>query len=437
MINLFLSCLLFLGTLQVSVFAQTPSMIYNVNRHSVREPRDTSTRESGAQLLSSAYDRLYIKGQHLRQKYPILSQTYKEEEIHVNSSAWQRTIATAHGILSGLYTNLNNNTMNIPVFTNPWEFDYTLYNYDKCPNYDAAWAAFQTTPEWTQQVQKYANLTSYLNGLLTPSQVIKLSNIFSIWDLYWIQRNRPEVGNIAPAIDDYTYNVLTEAATYVETMRYSSRVAGTYHGSTLLAAVKYRMEMFKTGNKVFGHRWISSSEHYATQLSLLAAMGYTVVVSKIIPDYNSVITFELYNKTNTLTFPSGWSVKMRYWDGLPNDNSVAIALGNCVEGQECEVDYNVFWSMYKTKDLKQWCKDCDSTLWMCKGANANTNGTNGTNDNNSSVIVYNDQSQSNVIRNLCIAVVVILSVFASIALTSCIYHKIGYNRVNSMSTNSV
>ena len=417
------------------VYSQPPSMIYNVNRHSVREPRDTSTRESGAQLLSSAYDRLYVKGQHLRQKYPILSATYKEEEIRVNSSAWQRTVSTAHGILAGLYQSLNNVTMQIPVFTHPWEFDYTLYNYDKCPNYDTAWNNFLTSPEWTQKVQKYSNLTSYLNTLLAPSTPIKLSNIFSTWDLYWIQRNRPEVGTITPQIDDYTYNMLTEATTYVETTRYSTRISGTYLGSTLLEAVRYRMEMFKTGNKVFGHKWISSSSHYATQLNLLASMGYTGIVSQRIPDYNSVITFELYNRTNNVLYPSGWSVKMRYWDGLPNDNNIPIALGSCVEGQDCEIDYNTFWSTYKVKDLKQWCQDCGSMLWMCKGANPDTFNTtaNGLN----STYVYNEVMQSDVVRNLVISLLVIMSLFFSLQLTLYTCNKLRYNRVNSRSTNNV
>ena len=61
-------------------FAQAPSMVYLINRHGVREARDTSTHEGGAMLLGSAYDRLYTKGQHLRQQYPsLLSSTYKTD----------------------------------------------------------------------------------------------------------------------------------------------------------------------------------------------------------------------------------------------------------------------------------------------------------------------------------------------------------------------
>ncbi len=346
---------------------QQPSMIYNINRHGVREARDNSPHEGGALLLNSAYDRLYIKGQHLRQMYPnLLSSTYKTDEIRVNSSSWERTISTAHGILAGLY-NIND-TRAIPVYSNPWEFDYTLYNYDKCPNYDAAWEAFKKTDEWNQKVIKYSNLTSYLNNLLQPKKTITLSNIFSTWDLYWIQQNRPEVGQLSTPIDAYTYGILTEAANWVETTKSSARISGNLLGSTLLAAINYRMEMFKNKNPTFGHKWVSSSAHYATQLNLLASLGYTGIVSQSIPDYNSVITFELYNKTGNVNFPSGWSVKIRYWDGVIS-NSIPIALGNCVEGQECEIDYSTFWSTYKTKNLQQWCQDCGSNLWMCKGAN--------------------------------------------------------------------
>lgn len=345
-----------------------PSMIFNLNRHGVREPRDTSVHEGGALLLNSAYDRLYTKGQHLRQVYPnLLSSVYKTDEIRVNSSAWERTINTAYGILAGLYS--TNDTRTIPVYSNPWEFDYTLYNYDKCPNYDRDWLAFQSTAEFQNQIVKYANLTSYLNTYLNPKTKITLSNIFSTWDLFWIQRNRPEVGSIVSPIDDYTYNLLTEAANYVETTRYSSRISKDYLGSTFLSSVKYRMDMFIAKNPTFGHKWMSSSAHYATQLNVLASLGYTGIVSKRIPDYNSVITFELYNKTNALNmYPSGWSIRIRYWDGTVL-NSIPIALGSCIEGQECEIDYTTFWNTYSVKNLKQWCEDCNSGLWLCKGAN--------------------------------------------------------------------
>lgn len=410
-------CLSFIALL-VGAYSQ-PSMIFNLNRHGVREPRDTSPHEGGALLLNSAYDRLYTKGQHLRQNYPnLLSSVYKPNEIRVNSSAWERTITTAHGILAGLYS--TNDTRSIPVYSNPWEFDYTLYNYDKCPNYDRDWASFQTTSEFKNQISKYANLTSYLNTLLSPKTPITLSSIFSTWDLFWIQRNRPEVGTIAPFIDDYTYNTLTEAANYVESTRYSSRISKDYLGTTFLAAVKYRMDMFKTGNKIFRHKWISSSAHYATQLNVLASLGYIGIVSRTIPDYNSVITFELYNQTtNTQLYPSGWGIRIRYWDGIVS-NSIPIALGSCIEGQECEIDYDTFWNLYPTKDLKSWCAGCSSTLWVCKGANPD----NSTDSNTITTVVSSTSVQPIQIAIISIvSAILLIMILNSIAYSSDQRHK--------------
>lgn len=57
-----------------------------------------------------------------------------------------------------------------------------------------------------------------------------------------------------------------------------------------------------------------------------------------------------------------------YWDGLPNDNSVPITLGECSEGQDCEIDYDTFWCNCKIKNLKEWCSDCNSNLFICKVA---------------------------------------------------------------------
>jgi hypothetical protein len=381
-----------------------PSMLFNLNRHGVREARDNSPREGGALLLKSAYDRLYLKGEHLRQKYPnLLSSTYKPNEIRVNSSSWERTITTSYGILSGLYK--TNETKNIPVYSTPIDFDYTLYNYDKCPSYDTTWSNFQKTDEWTQKVIKYSNLTSYLNNLLKPKKPITLSNIFSTWDLYWIQQNRPEIGQLITPIDSYTYNTLTEATNWVETVKSSSRISGNLLGSSLLGEIKYRMEMFISKNPTFSYKWISSSAHYATLLNLLASMGYTGIVSQTIPDYNSVITFELYNKTGVSGFPSGWSIKIRYWDGLPNDNSIPIVLGNCIVGQDCEIDYDQFWSTYKVKNLQQWCEDCGNKMWLCKGANPDPTTT-----------VVQQISDNTTLQNLSIAIIVMVSIllFATI-----------------------
>ncbi len=357
-----------------------PSFVFNLNRHSVREPRDSSPHEGGALLLNSAYERLYLKGKHLRAVYPhLLSDGYKPNDIIVSSSSWERTITTAHGILAGLFE--TNDTRKIPVYSTPVNFDYTIYNYDKCPNYDSTWNDFQKTEEWKQQVIKYSNLTNYLNNLLRPKGVITLANLFSTWDLYWIQQNRPEVGQLSTPIDQYTYNILSQATNWVETTKYSARISGNYLGSSLLNEIKYRMNMFISKNPVLSHKWISTSAHYATQLNLLATLGYNGIVSKSIPDYNSIITFELHNRTNDPTnFPSGWSIKIKYWDGLPNDNYTPIVIADCIEGQDCEIDYNLFWSMYKTKDLEQWCKDCNNVQQLCLGFKTSQIINNGTTD---------------------------------------------------------
>jgi len=368
------------------VSSQQPSMVYIINRHGVREPRDTSVHEGGAQLLNSAYERLYTKGVNIRSHYPtLLSSMYKPSELRVNSSSWERTINTAQGIIAGLYA--SNITMNVPVFSTPWESDYTIYNYDKCPGYDKTWADFQLTTEWNDKKVKYANLTTYLNGLLQPSKPITLSTLFSTWDLYWIQRNRPEANVQLPTIDDYTYKVLSEATQWVESMRYSARISGTYLGSTLLAAIKYRMERYIAQDAVFGHKMIISSAHYATQLNVLASLGYTGKVVQTIPDYNSVLVFELYNGTN------GWYIKINYHDGtwVNASQMIPISLGSCSEGVSCSYEYGLFWNTYKVKNLQQWCQDCESQLSMCVGANANsTNASSSSSCTNGSTTYVSD-----------------------------------------------
>jgi hypothetical protein len=361
------------------VYSQQPSMVYMLNRHGVSPCIDPPAKETGSQLFDSSYERNYIKGQKIRQIYPVLSSGYKYNEIHVNASAWQRTIATAHGMLHGLFPSLKNNTATIPVFTNSWEFDYTLYNYDtpKCPNFENDWLDFQQTAEWKDKVQQYSNLTSYLTSINKPSVPYKLSNIYSIWEVYNTIIRYPETGlrGFSP-IDDYTMNVLDQAAQYVESNKWSEKIAKDYFGNTFLAAVKYRMETHINKDIVFGKKMAMSFAHYPNILFTLASLGYTGQISKIIPGYNSALVFELYNKTiNKSQFPSGWSIKVRYFEGnkqWPTHNSITdgypIALGSCSEGQECEIDYNNFWNTYKTKTLKDWCHSCGSELWMCVGS---------------------------------------------------------------------
>jgi hypothetical protein len=394
-------------------FTQTnlsqPVMIYNWNRHSTRMLRDVYSSELGAQLLPSAYDRLYIKGQNLRSMYPnLLSNSYNPNEIYVNSSGWQRTISTAYGILAGLYQ--NNDTRQIPVISTPWYLDHTIYNYvsGQCPKYDVAWANFMQTGEWSNRVQKYSNLTSYLNGLINPSTPITLANIFSTFDAYWIQRNRPEAGVMYPNIDDYTYNMLTEAAYYTESTKYSSRVSGSYLGSTGLGAILYRMNMFKNGNKMFSHKWNSASGHYATILNLLAALGYQGPVSQIIPDYNSVLTFELFNNTGT---KSNWGIRIVYHDGtwVQKQAVTPIILPQFCDASatDCLVDYDQFWSTYKTKDLKQWCSDCGNMMELCAVARL-ANSTSGATQSVVSVNSVTSDPNSVQIAVLVICAVILL-----------------------------
>jgi hypothetical protein len=359
---------------------QQPSMIYMLNRHGVSPCIDPPAKETGSQLFDSSYERNYVKGQRIRQIYPsILSPGYKYNEIHVNASAWQRTIATAHGMLHGLFPSLQNNTASVPVFTNSWEFDYTLYNYDtpKCPNFESDWYTFQQTTEFKAKVQQYANLTSYLTSINKPAWPYKLSNIYSIWEVYNTIKRYPETGlrGFAP-IDDYTMSVLDEAVAYVESNKWSEKIAKDYFGNTFLAAVKYRMEMHINKDLVFGKKMAMSFAHYPNILFTLASLGYTGPISKIIPGYNSALVFELYNETtNKINYPSGWGVKVRYYEGNKQWSShtsitdgYPIALGKCQEGSECEIDYSVFWGSYKTKSLKDWCHSCGSDLWMCQGA---------------------------------------------------------------------
>ena len=109
--RLCLSAISLMALLTPSFAQQQPSMVYMLNRHGVSPCLDPPPKETGAQLFDSSYERNYIKGQKLRQIYPtLLSPGYKYNEIHVNASAWQRTIASAHGVLQGLFPSLKNNT---------------------------------------------------------------------------------------------------------------------------------------------------------------------------------------------------------------------------------------------------------------------------------------------------------------------------------------
>jgi len=345
----------------VGIFSQ-PTMVYLINRHGVREARDTSVYEGGALLLNSAYERLYTKGVHIRQIYPIISQKYNPIDLRVNSSGWERTITTASGIVAGIYG--QNDTRQIPVYSSPPFIDWTLYNYDKCPQFDQRVQEFQASVEWQDKEKMYQNLTQYLNDLLKPKTKITLANIYSTWDLYWIQRNRPEITISIPQIDDLIYIQLTGATYWVGTTKYSQKISGEYLGATLRTAVKYRMDMAIKDDKVFGHKMFISSTHYPTQLNFLASLGYNGMVSKMIPDYNSVIAVELYKKA---TFPSGWSVKLKYWDGELSSH-IPIVMRWCQEGSDCEIDYTEFWSQYKDVNLLEWCDKCKSTMMLCVGA---------------------------------------------------------------------
>jgi len=371
----FLGYLLAITTL-TGVIAQ-PSMVYIINRHGVIQTRDTTVYEGGPLLLNTSYSHLYQKGTVIRSLYPgLLSPTYKTTDVHFNASAWERSLTTTHGIITGLYPNQNNFTANIPVYSTPWENDYTLYNYDKCPNYNTALADFFASAEFQNKVVYYSNLTQAINSIVNPKKVITLQNIYTTWNMYWLSINRPESGQTMPPISSQLYSLLTEATNYVETKKMSVAVAGNYFGGTLLNAIKYRTEMFIKGNTVFGHKMIMSTSHYPNILGLFASLGYTGTKSQTIPDYNAMVVFELYNGTNSSPNGTGWSLQLKFYDGDWYPNPVTLyplGLGSCTDGIVCSYDYLTFWNTLRLKNLTHFCMDCGSTLPMCIGSVVSSN----------------------------------------------------------------
>jgi hypothetical protein len=359
-----------LSSLASCIFGQ-PSMVYIINRHGVIQTRDTTTYEGGPLLLNTSYDRLYQKGTVIRSLYPnLLSSTYKTNDIRFNSSAWERSITTTYGIITGLYSNQNNFTSNIPVYSTPWENDYTLYNYDKCPNYNTALNNLFASAEFQNKMIYYSNLTKSLNLIVNPANPITLQNIYTTWNMYWLSINSPESGQVMPPISSQLYETLTEATNYVETMKMSVQVAGTYFGSTLLNAIKYRTDMFIRGNTVFGRKMILSTSHYPNILGLFASLGYTGSKAQAIPDYNAMVVFELYNNSGK------WSLQLKFYDGdwYSFGALYPIGLGNCIDGiSGCSYDYNTFWNTYKVKNITEFCMDCGSTLPMCVGSIVSNN----------------------------------------------------------------
>jgi hypothetical protein len=260
------------------------------------------------------------------------------------------------------------------VYSTPWENDYTLYNYDKCPNYNTALNNFFESAEFKNKVEYYSNLTNALNGIVKSSSPITLQNIYTTWNMYWLSINRPESGQVMPPISQSMYSLMTEATNYVETKKMSTGVAGNYFGSTLLNAIKYRTDMFIKGNTVFGHKMIMSTSHYPNILGLFSSLGYTGIKSQAIPDYNAMVVFELYNNTGNIN-GTGWSLQIKYYDGdwYSMGSMYNLGLGSCTDGMYCSYDYNTFWNIYRVKNITQFCMDCGSTLPMCIGSVVTSN----------------------------------------------------------------
>jgi len=343
---------------------------------------------------------LYQKGVTIRNLYPnLLSSSYKTTDVHFNSSAWERSITTTYGIISGLYSSQNNFTANIPVYSTPWENDYTLYNYDKCPKYNTALTDFFASAEFKNKVDYYSNLTNALNAIVKPTTPITLQNIYTTWNRYWLSINRPESGEVMPPISQSLYSLMTEATNYIETKKMSVGIAGTYFGSTLLNAIKYRTDMFIKGNTVFGHKMIMSTSHYPNILGLFASLGYTGAKAQSIPDYNAMVVFELWNNTSSSSSSNGtgWSLQIKYYDGdwYSVPQMYPIGLGACSDSQDCSYDYNTFWNKYNVKNLTQFCMDCESTLPMCVGSvNSNLLQSSVNNNNNVTTSLTNNNSDA-------------------------------------------
>ncbi|KAI9714720.1 MAG: hypothetical protein M1820_000009 [Bogoriella megaspora] len=388
--------------------AETLLGAYMFHRHGDRTAKSTPPTN----LTDLGYTEVYRSGQYYRSRYVASDASLKisrlnsdvvmQSQISVSAPADTVLQNSAQGFLQGLYppvgTSLGTqhlaNGSNITTPLNGYQLipislaangagsenNAWLQSATGCSNAIISSNNYYSSPEYEDlfksTVDFYKNLAPAINNTFNSSQ-INFKNAYSIFDLI----NVAEINNasIHDFDDILTDDVLLQTRTLADTHEFnlaynSSDNARAISGATLAAqAVQYLNNTITAKNNLTGPRLGIQFGAYASFQSFFGLANLTAANADFfgIPDYASVMIFELFTNTTmpSTGLPSANDLYVRF---LFNNGSSATSIVPNIYplfgGSAPDLAWNDFvngMNKFAVGSTEQWCHACGNTTGTC------------------------------------------------------------------------
>ncbi|XP_045167982.2 lysosomal acid phosphatase-like [Mercenaria mercenaria] len=291
----------------------------------------------------------YGLGQWLKTRYMdsgFMNNTYRREEITVQSSDEDRCLMSAYSNLAGLYPpnemqkfNPNINWQPIPVFTKPKPEDNMLNMGENCPRYNDLLTQTLSSHAVTEEEIRNKPFYEFL-GKNTGWDHENISNIWKIADTTVCEEAHKM--NLSSWINTTVYDKLRELEAYQFTLLFKTKEMSVLKGGPLLKQFIQNMNSKKTDMNLKTKMFMYSA-HDTTVAAILSALG---LYDKKSPQYTATVIVELHEKP-----ANNYYVNIFHKNVTDNATAYPLTLPNCK--QDCPLD-----------DFIRLTKDAVPTDWL-------------------------------------------------------------------------
>jgi len=451
-------------------------MVYSVTRHAARNvlPKSANLSESeatgGPSLLAKGHEQAAKAGAGFKARYidastcanatqgclpsEITSTHYglvgtprvgfTNYNTLANSSALDRTLATASGFLDALFPPPI--SFPVPVYSVAESEDYKIRGYTRCPAYQKRLQEWYTSAGFKSKEDETQELRARISSI-APSLNTSLANWWNVYDAFNVWQTY-RVGDAMPDLDPKTYAEVSQLAMWLELSKMRSQMTGNLLGGALLGEMLVRLQQATTAwqqQRENYYKLLPVFAHYNTQLGLLSALKldqYPPAASHpwlttTIPAAAAILSLELHCfKANTTTSAGrDCFVRLVAQDGpskdygtipLPCSGSSGAATSHTPpRGFEGACSYDAFVEMAQAEamlSVGDWCRACDNNATnACRAALAEAAGVpmlswSSLTDGGVSARESSGSSSSSSGMGWKIAVAVIVSVFGTVAI---------------------
>lgn len=308
----------------------------------------------------------YDLGRALRARYVddlrFLSPAYRPSEVHVRSTALDRTLMSAYAQLAGLFpagsasatdvrTRFGGEQVNeteaclpglrqaVPIRSVPREDDGLLIVGGNCPRWGRLMAAKRSSRAWRRQERAAQDVLRELTAATDSKEALSLAEVPHVFDTWTVQRAHGVPLPLSGAPMERLYNDAGALADWSRNLTNAGVEAHRLRAGLLLHEVAKRARIavanavdvpLSPPQAALHRRFVVLSAHDSTMAAALAALG---VFDGHNPPYNSTLVWEFYAAESAPADDPfrGASVRILF-------NRVPVQLASCGGRERCPLN---------------------------------------------------------------------------------------------------